>query len=105
VDDLLELLDAATLNLIEAVFWIVLGVVLAIRVWGRPAEPRRIGVIASLWLIVFGFSDLIEMRTGAWYRPWWLLALKAACVLALVGCLLWYRAWRTDVIRDGVEKR
>ena len=28
----------------------------------------------------FGISDFVEIHTGAWYRPWWLLAWKATCV-------------------------
>jgi hypothetical protein len=35
------------------------------------------------------FSDLVEARTGAWWKPWWLFVWKAACVLLMLG-----GAWR-----------
>jgi hypothetical protein len=31
-----------------------------------------------------GASDIVESRTGAWWRPWWLFAWKAVCVIALL---------------------
>ena len=105
MDDLLEMFDAATLNLIEAIFWSVVGLVVMVRAWLQGAEPRRIGIIAGVWFIAFGLSDLIEIRTEAWYRPWWLLALKAACVVALVSCFVWYRAWRREMPRKDEEQR
>jgi hypothetical protein len=37
---------------------------------------------------VFGVSDLVEAQTGAWWEPWWLFVMKAACVLVFV------LAWR-----------
>ena len=40
----------------------------------------------------FGISDVIEARTGAWWRPLWLLVLKGACVIVLlVGFRNYYR--------------
>jgi hypothetical protein len=41
----------------------------------------------------FGLSDLVEVTTGAWWRPWWLLAWKAACLLGLIAIGLhhWHR--------------
>jgi hypothetical protein len=47
-------------------------------------------------------SDLIEVKTGAWYSPWPLLALKAACVASLGIYLFCYlrekRAGRPDSV-------
>ena len=52
---------------------------------------RRDQFILALAFAGFGLSDWIEVRTGAWGRPWWLLALKAICVLMIVRGLrrLW----------------
>lgn len=44
---------------------------------------RRRGLGLCLALLAFGVSDLVETRTGAWYRPWWLLAWKASCVVLI----------------------
>lgn len=65
-------------NYAEAFLWVAIGV--AVSVFGR--SRARIGLTTAL--IAFGVSDLVETRTGAWYRPWWLLGWKAACVLAMV---------------------
>lgn len=64
-------------NLVEGVFWIGLGAwVLLTR---RMVRGRR-QVALAVFLIAFGVSDCVEMRTGAWWTPWWLLVWKAVCV-------------------------
>lgn len=65
-------------NYAEAVLWGVFG--LAAMFLGKSQTRYLLG----LAFIAFGLSDVVETRTGAWYDPWWLLAWKAACVLALV---------------------
>lgn len=87
-------------NLIEACFWVVFGLALALGGWRRPGTPRRLGLLACVVSIAFGFSDLVEARTGAWWRPWWLLAWKAACVTGLMLCFLRYRQWRSAARPD-----
>lgn len=55
-------------NLIEAGVWFLLAITLA----------------------VFGGSDLVEARTGAWWKPWWLFVWKAACVVVLLLAFIRY---------------
>ncbi|MBE7458640.1 MAG: hypothetical protein KJ057_17160 [Phycisphaerae bacterium] len=38
--------------------------------------------------LAFGASDVVEADTGAWWRPWWLLAWKAACLAVLLTLLI-----------------
>jgi len=40
--------------------------------------------MAAVAFLAFAGTDLVEMQTGAWWRPWWLLVWKAACVGVLV---------------------
>ncbi|MEM1012874.1 MAG: hypothetical protein AAGI46_11725 [Planctomycetota bacterium] len=81
-------------NVIEAVLWVVVaGIVLA--KWHH--------VPAATVLVFFGLSDLVETRTGAWWRPWWLFAWKAACVIALVALVL--QAWRMKKAGAPEEER
>ena len=75
-------------NLIEAGFWIALGVGFGVFAVMKKAAVRVRCAIAGVALVVFGFSDVVERHTGAWYRPWWLFAWKAGCV-AILGWLLW----------------
>jgi hypothetical protein len=73
-------------NRSEAALWFGLAGVLAI----RAAARRRVscgGVLACAALVAFGASDLVEARTGAWWRPPWLAVWNAGCVLALSAAL------------------
>lgn len=77
-------------NLFEAVLWFSIAVAVPfIRLADRkPDGPsrsgltpgRRIGLV--LTLLIFGISDLIEIKSGSWWSPWWLFLLKAGCILS-----------------------
>ena len=75
-------------NLIEGFFWTAVGLCFAVSMI-RPAQ-RRAKLIAAVNFVAFGLSDFAEMRTGAWWRPPWLLAWKLACVLVMVVQLVLY---------------
>jgi hypothetical protein len=87
---------AETYNYIEICIWAVLAVVvggLALRRGRRGSRTH--GIIAALTLAAFGASDYVEIRTGGeWWRPWWVLAWKTACVLTLAVLLLLARRRR-----------
>jgi hypothetical protein len=58
----------------------------------REKQLRPTLFFIAFTLAVFGGSDLVEARTGAWWRPWWLFVWKAACVLVLLlGFIRYYR--------------
>ncbi len=82
-------------NLGEGVLWLAIATVILVRTIRSPA-PRRLGYGAAVSFALFGLSDSIEIRTGAWYSPWPLLALKAACVVSLLGHLRAYRKSRAQ---------
>lgn len=72
-------------NFVEAALWIVISIVLFVkRLKSEPAEAH-LQLIAAIAFLFFGFSDLVETQTGAWWRPWWLFVWKASCVIVLVG--------------------
>lgn len=77
----------AVFNYLEAGLWFVIAFALVVR--SRMTMPWR--WLLPLAFAAFGISDLIEVRTGAWWEPWWLFVLKAACVLVF---LLAWRALR-----------
>ena len=82
-------------NAFEAGLWVAVAAALACR-----RTPRRAAVykwLLVVTLVAFGASDVWELKTGAWWRPWPLCVLKFACggggsALAL----LWWRAERRD---------
>ena len=82
----------ATFNLVESLVWFSFGTALLVAALFRP-PGFRYGIVAGLAFLAFGASDLVEMQTGAWFRPWWLLLWKATCVTVLVGTFARYRLW------------
>jgi hypothetical protein len=89
-------MDSEVFNRFEAGLWLVIAASLGIRAaahWLRNEAVPYYQSIAALAFAVFGVSDIIESFTGAWWRPWWLVVLKACCVAALVLC---YIALRRD---------
>ena len=83
-------------NYAEAGLWILMGIGFGVQGL-RSAVGRRRNLLLSITLIAFGVSDIVEAGTGAWWRPWWLLAWKGVCVVMLLGVLLSHirRARRT----------
>ena len=86
-------------NLVEGFWWIGLGVWIG---WCYRVSPsleqspacfERSGcriksgmtkmhrILLAIIFILFGISDFVEMATGAWWRPWWLLAWKTLCIV------------------------
>ncbi len=88
-----------TFNLGEAALWFACAV--AVAVASRRSVPvlRRNAWLVAVAFLAFGVSDLIEVRTGAWWRPWWLFVLKSACVLILLTCLWRYQRAKKKATR------
>lgn len=82
-------------NYAEAALWFAIGAGFGAIACFRPVR-RRVSCIAAAAFIAFGLTDVVEASTGAWWRPWWLLAWKAACVIVLLGLLL--RHWTSSRI-------
>ena len=81
----------AVFNFWEGWFWIVLGVGVLVVAIFKQKRVRLFFVALFFLLVFFGLSDFVEMHTGAWYRPWWLLVWKSFCVIGMVGMWLVYR--------------
>jgi hypothetical protein len=73
-------------NVFEAAFWVIVGIAVLVRSRNTDRRVRVIASVASLAFLAFAATDLIELRTGAWYRPWGLLASKALCLTTLAAC-------------------
>jgi hypothetical protein len=85
-------------NVFEAIFWVAMGVLLIVRSTRISQGLRGVGLIAGLTFLAFAVTDLVEVRTGAWYRPWWLFVSKAVCVVLLAAC---YDAYRRRARLNG----
>jgi hypothetical protein len=80
----------SSFNLVEGIFWIILSLV--VLVWSFKVDPvfKKIYIAASILLLAFGCSDFVEIRTGAWWRPWWLLVWKGGCLTGFAFLSAWY---------------
>jgi len=81
----LEIYSAAGMNSVEAVVWISIGVLLLfslkkIAVNGTMKDVVVLGVL----FLTFGASDVVEVHSGAWWRPWWLLIWKTLNAIGLL---------------------
>ena len=84
-------------NLMEAGVWFFLAVVLFLYSFRRERRLRSTLWLLAVTLAVFGGSDLVEARTGAWWKPWWLFVWKALCVIALlIGFVRYYRLTKSS---------
>lgn len=85
-------------NLIEAGVWFVFALVLFIYAFRREQKLRSTFWFLAVIIVAFGFSDLVEARTGAWWKPWWLFVWKSLCVLLmLAGVWRYRRLTRSDL--------
>lgn len=85
-------------NHIEAALWLAIGAGFIAHAVLKAAF-RKECLRAAITFIAFGFSDIVEARTGAWWRPWWLLVWKGACVLVFLLLLIGYIRWRRATAR------
>lgn len=77
-------------NILEASLWGVIAFCLLAASFGKP-QYRKSLLVAALAFLLFGLSDLVEISTGAWWRPWWLLVWKAVCLGTLFVLWILYR--------------
>lgn len=76
------------INALEIVWWIGCGALVLTKSLRANHPHRQRGLLAAITLILFGLSDAVELQTGAWWKPWWLLLWKATCVVVLIGCVM-----------------
>jgi hypothetical protein len=95
----------AIFNVVEAVFWLVLAAIVATR--ARSAHPsfRLLGYIVSVAFLAFAGTDLVEVKTGAWYRPWWLLGYNVACLAVILGCYVKYLSVRKVLAAEDATEQ
>ena len=90
-------------NLVEAGVWFLLAIILLIQALRSERRLRRTLLVLVITLVVFGVSDLVESRTGAWWKPWWLFVWKAGCVSML--CLGFVRYYRLTKLPSQMESK
>ena len=70
-------------NLAESIVWLVIAIYFFC--FSRKGTRFKSNyLILSIVFVLFGISDLIEIQTGAWWRPFSLLIYKGACLLIIL---------------------
>lgn len=77
-------------NVCEGLLWTAIAIGLLV-VLSRNGQNPDLMLPLALLFAVFGVSDWVEIGTGGWYKPWWMLAWKAANLLGLATILLLLR--------------
>lgn len=86
----------------EVVLWPTFGVACLVYALKKGSGADRILWILAPTFVLFGVSDFIELRTGAWWRPLGLLLLKAACIAVfLTAAFRHYRKSQSKTAENG----
>jgi hypothetical protein len=81
-------------NFAEGLWWISLGIAVSVLAF-KSTEKKLLLFFGAAVLALFGISDFVEIQTGAWWRPWWLLIWKAGCIiLGLITLILYFKKRR-----------
>ena len=75
-------------NRAEAALWGIVAIGFAVQFVRLRTESRWRCAAAAIVFAAFGASDIVETHTGAWWRPWWLLAWKGLCIAGMVALLV-----------------
>jgi len=84
----------AAFNVWEAVWWTAMATVCW---WQACGQWMSVGRTAAALFVLLAVTEVIEVQTGAWWRPWWLAVVKGFCLIGLIGCGAW--AWRMRTLR------
>lgn len=80
-----DLYSAAGLNSVEALIWVSIGLILLVGAKkGALNSSKKDALVLSSLFLTFGVSDVVEVFSGAWWRPWWLLIWKILNAVALL---------------------
>ena len=83
-------------NGFEAVLWTFMAFFVTPK--AIAISPRRLQLLtAAVTFLAFAGSELVEMKTGAWWRPVWLMLWKGACISILVGIAIGHYRWHRSV--------
>ena len=83
-------------NFYEALFWIVLGLLLLVHVCRVHRRYQTLCLYSAINILLFGVTDVIELYTGGFlHTAPWLLYWKILHVIGLVVSMVWYLYIRT----------
>ncbi len=60
-------------NSIEMFFWLIVGAIFFASGFYSCNRYKKLSFLLSFVFVAFGLSDGVEVHTGAWWQPWFLL--------------------------------
>lgn len=79
-----------TFNSFEALMWLGLGLLLTFVARKKEYALYKTHFFAvAILFAVFGASDIVEVYSGAWWSPWWLLIWKTLNAISLLTLMIW----------------
>jgi hypothetical protein len=90
-------------NVCEGILWIGIAVGFAV-VYHRKRENLDLMLASGLLFLAFGVSDFVEIQTGGWYKPWWLLCWKGGTLLSFVVVYVLFRRRRSTLPVDDPRR-
>ncbi len=82
---------AGDYNFLEVLLWCGIGLTFLWRRRTLDGPMRGLALMSGIAFLLFGASDAVEMKTGAWWSPPWLFYWKASCGVAIVVLYVKYR--------------
>ena len=92
-------------NVFETALWTAAAIAACVLAVKTPPSRRRYIIIAAIILFFGALSEAIEVKTGAWWRPWPLAALKITCITTFILNALAYRRTLTQEKQDPDPSR
>jgi len=79
-------------NQLESLLWFSIAFILIEQAFfnKKVLQYKMLMFQSAITFILFGISDLIEAKTGAWWMPWSLLVFKGACLITFVYLFMCY---------------
>lgn len=89
----------------EMFFWLIVGIIFFAYGFRRSNRYRNLSYFLSVVFAFFGLSDNFEIHSGAWWRPWWLLAWKALCIGIFAVSLIYYIWNERRLKRQNIQNK
>lgn len=74
-------------NICEGILWVTVAAGVMI-VLCRKRRNADLMLVLAVLFATFGVSDWVEITTGGWYKPWWMLAWKASNLAGFAATFL-----------------
>lgn len=90
----------AIFNACEGLLWMGIALGLLVILY-RKRQNAGLMIVLAVLFVAFGVSDWVEIGTGGWYKPWWMLTWKVTNFLGLALALVVLRRRERQVAQAG----